>query len=161
VIQAESGIGEMQAATLEREQLRPAYAAEPLPGALPLGEPVSRKARRTVRTAILWGALGFFSGAIFWHAVGFWTFVSGAILNRGGDVAFAREVAAAQPELPVIYLIDPASCTALELDRTANRTAVRPCPREGLALRLEASGDREDLAVLTREAEQAAGYPAH
>lgn len=151
----------MQAATLEREQLRPVYAAEPPPGALPIGEPAPRKARRTLRAALLWGALGFFAGAIFWHAVGFWTFVSEVVLNRGGGAAFTREAAAAQPELPVIYLIDPASCTALELDRTANRTAVRPCPPEGLALRLEPGGDREDLAVLTREALQAAGYRAH
>lgn len=151
-MQAELGIGEMQAATLEREQLRPAYAAEPPARALPIGEPApqapSKKARRTLRAALLWGALGFFAGAIFWHAVGFWTFVSEVVLNRGDGAVFAR-AAAAQPELPVIYLVDPASCTALELDRTANRTAVRPCPREGLALRLEASGDREDLAVLT------------
>ena len=144
----------MQVATLEREQLRPVYAAEPASSALPIGEPAPGKPRRTKRAALLWAAFGFFAGAIFWHAVGFWTFVSEFVLNGNGGAAFAREVASpldasAHPELPIIYLIDPASCTALELDRKANRTAVRPCPREGLALRLETGGDREDLAVLT------------
>jgi hypothetical protein len=130
----------MQAATLEREQLRPVYAAEPPESAVPVGEPAPSKPRRALRAALLWGALGFFAGAIFWHAVGFWTFVSEVVLDSEGSVQFARQAATrpgalAHPELPVIYLIDPASCTALELDRTANRTAVRPCPREGLALR--------------------------
>lgn len=144
----------MQAATLEREQLRPVYAAEPPTSAVPIGDPAPRKPRRTLRAALLWGALGFFAGAVFWHAVGFWTFVSEVVLNREDSAKFARQAAAgpdalAQPELPVIYLIDPANCTALELDRTANRTAVRPCPREGLPLRLERGSDREDLAILT------------
>lgn len=144
----------MQAATLEREQLRPVYAAEPPTSTVPVGEPALRKPRRTLRAALLWGALGFFAGAVFWHAVGFWDFVSEVVLNREDSAKFARQAAAgpdalAQPELPVIYLIDPANCTALELDRTANRTAVRPCPREGLLLRLEQGSDREDLAILT------------
>ena len=39
--------------------------------------------------------------------------------------------------LPSIHRVDPASCTSLELDRVAaNRTVVRPCPSDGLALRL-------------------------
>ncbi len=148
----------MQAATLEREQLRPVYAAEHRPSALPMGEPAPRtspkKPRRTKRAALLWAAFGFFAGAIFWHAVGFGTFVSEVVHNGNGGAAFAREVASpldasAHPELPIIYLIDPASCTALELDRKANRTAGRPCPRGGLALRLETGGGREGLAVLT------------
>ena len=53
-----------------------------------------------------------------------------------------------QPPLPTIYLIDPANCTALLLDRGTNRTVVRPCPSNGLALRLEPVGGREDLAGL-------------
>jgi hypothetical protein len=152
-----SGVGAMQVATMEREPSRPVDAAKP-------GAEIPRKPRRSVRTALLWGALGFFAGAIFWHAIGFWSFVSDVVLNREGGTVFARAAAArldAPPqELPVIYLVDPASCTALELDRAANRTALRPCPREGLALRLEQGGDREDLAILTREGLQAAGYQA-
>ena len=51
--------------------------------------------------------------------------------------------------LPSIHRVDPASCTSLELDRVAaNRTVVRPCPSDGLALRLDTGTDREDLAVL-------------
>jgi len=160
----------MQAATLEREQLRPVYPAAPPSGAAPIGEPAPdtppERSRRTLRSALLWGGFGFVAGVIFWHAVGFWSFVSEVVLDREGPAIFARVAATRpeaplQPELPIIYLVDPASCTALELDRSANRTAVRPCPRQGLALRLESSGDREDLALLTRQSLEAAGYRAH
>jgi hypothetical protein len=62
--------------------------------------------------------------------------------------------------LPTIYLIDPANCTALALDRGSNKTVVRPCPKEGLALRLEPPGEREDLTSPTPQSFQAAGYHA-
>jgi hypothetical protein len=54
--------------------------------------------------------------------------------------------AAANPE--PVYVVDPASCTALEIDRSAKRTLVRPCPDSGLSLRLDHESGREDLAGL-------------
>jgi hypothetical protein len=108
---------------------------------------------RRLRTALVWGGLGFITGAVFWHAVGFWDFMSAVVLNSGPDTELVRIAAARQQpgadELPTIYLVDPRSCTALELDRSANRTAVRPCPSDGLSLRLQPLRSREDLAVLT------------
>lgn len=76
----------------------------------------------------------------------------------GGDAVVARDPDAGfggieTGSLPSIHLVDPANCTSLELDREANRTVVRPCPSDGLALRLDTGTDREDLAIL-------AGYGA-
>lgn len=59
----------------------------------------------------------------------------------------AREGAVEAANLPVIHYVDPAVCTSLELDRQTNRTTMRPCPKEGLALRLDTDA-REDLAIL-------------
>lgn len=56
--------------------------------------------------------------------------------------------------LPTILRIDPARCISLELDRLSNRTAARPCPPDGLALRLESGGERGDLAVLADNSPQ-------
>ncbi len=89
---------------------------------------------------------------VFWHLVGFWSFVGDIAFNPDSDNAAA--LSPAQPvspietgSLPTVYRVDPASCTGLELDRTTNRTVARPCPVDGLALRLDAGNDREDLAV--------------
>jgi hypothetical protein len=49
---------------------------------------------------------------------------------------------------PTIYLVDPANCTALILDRKTNSTVMKRCPQEGLALRLQANSERESLAVV-------------
>jgi len=107
--------------------------------------------------AILWATLGFVTGAIFWHVIGFWTFVSDVVLNRppaGGTLRAEASVVA----VPTIYLVDPATCTALVLDRQTNQTVVRPCPQDGLALRLQPEGRREDLSLAALSTIQAAGY---
>jgi hypothetical protein len=110
------------------------------------------RARRGRRGAALWTTVGFVCGAVFWHAVGFWNFVGDIAFNpNGGSTAALSLVQQDDPivtgSLPSVYRVDPASCTSLELDRQANRTVVRPCPGDGLALRLDAGNDREDLAL--------------
>jgi hypothetical protein len=125
--------------------------------------------------AAIWGGLGFVTGAVFWHAVGFWTFVSDAVLsgvpkpgielNAGQSLAQQGPLSDIAPDprraLPTIFMVDPTNCTALELDRRSNSTAQRPCPENGLALRLEPETGRDDLAVLTYPRIQAARYPAN
>lgn len=117
-----------------------------------VGTPARSSPRRYVRGAALWATVGFVFGAVFWHAVGFWTFMSQMMFDGSEAVAAqSRSAAGEQIEtgsLPTIVRIDPASCTSLELDRASNRTAVRPCPRDGIALRHEAGSDREDLALV-------------
>lgn len=49
--------------------------------------------------------------------------------------------------LPTIHQVSANACTSLELDRATNRTLRRPCPPDGLALRLEADQQREDAML--------------
>ena len=125
------------------------------------------KARRSARSAAVWAAVGFIAGAVFWHAVGFWSFVSDVVL-KGASTVEAKLALAASPraptsdrekaDLPTVYLVDSANCTALALDRLSNRTLVHPCPTSGLALRLEPEGGREDMADLSPPNVQSADY---
>jgi len=133
----------MQAATIEQEHYREAFGSAQSADFVPH--------RRGYRTALLWCAGGFLAGALFWYAVGFWRFVSDIIFDPGPRLT-ATMTAVALPSrvsLPTIYLVDPANCTALILDRKANSTEMRPCPQERLALRLEANSERENLAVVS------------
>ena len=150
----------MQAATIEREQ----YGGTARPGTRSFPENgTSLIARgRAFRTALVWSASGFLAGAIFWHAVGFWRFVSDIVLDPApGPAQMAAAAPQSQVSLPTIYLVDPAKCTALILDRKTNSTVVQPCPRNGLALRLESNGARESLAVASDPALIPARYPAN
>jgi hypothetical protein len=146
----------MAAATIERERYRETLepAAAKTTGFIPR--------RRSYRTALLWAAGGFLAGALFWYAVGFWRFVSDVVLDPAPSAA-AEMTAVAPPSpvsLPTIYLVDPANCTALILDRKTNSTVMKACPQEGLALRLEANSERENLAVVGDPAIMPARYRA-
>jgi hypothetical protein len=107
---------------------------------------------------LAWWATGFLVGAAFWHLVGFWSFVSYAVLGgpiSGGYGASARPAAVASTDqAPALYTPASgtrASCIALVLDRTTGQTRPEPCAPATVALpHVEASG-REDLAML-REA---------
>ncbi|MGL4395128.1 MAG: hypothetical protein ACRCS9_01185, partial [Hyphomicrobium sp.] len=46
-------------------------------------EPLPR--RRFDTTPIAWGGLGFIAGALVWHFIGFWAFVSTIVLNQDAD----------------------------------------------------------------------------
>jgi hypothetical protein len=144
----------MAAATIERERYREASGPAAAKAVIPR--------RRSYRTALLWAAGGFLAGALFWYAVGFWRFVSDVVLDPALSAA-AEMTAVALPSqisLPTIYLVDPANCTALILDRKTNSTVMKPCPQEGLALRLEANSERESLAVVGDPAIMPARYRA-
>jgi hypothetical protein len=138
----------------------------PIAGATTAGATVLARPRNKGRAAIIWGGIGFLSGAVFWHAVGFWGFLGDVVLNGSTDArASAVEalpvIAADAPgvPLPTFFLVDADKCTALVIDRPSNRTRKLPCPETGLALRLEPTGDREDLVVLTTAPPvHAAGY---
>jgi hypothetical protein len=109
--------------------------------------------RRPGRGTALGTAIGFACGAVFWHALGFAGVHFKAPADPKGEAAYAlADAGGASPletgSLPTIYRVDPAVCTILELDRQANRTVDRPCPADGLALRLDSGDDREDFAIL-------------
>lgn len=142
VIHGETMRGQMRAVATRDAQARRS------PGAA--NAPAFSQTRRHVRGAALWATVGFVLGAVFWHAIGFWTFMSQLTFDRSETVAAQSAPAGDEiietGSLPTIVRIDPASCTSLELDRTSNRTAERPCPHDGLALRHETGAERGNLA---------------
>ncbi len=73
---------------------------------------VLRSGRRPAQWgAAAWAAAGFVAGAAVWHFVGFWSFVSYAVL--GGD----HRVEAAVPR----------ACATLALDRVTGSTKLLGC----------------------------------
>jgi hypothetical protein len=156
----------MRAATIVREQASSGLGSV-RPGLIfPREIPPKPKRRRSVRSALAWGGLGFVTGAIFWHVVGFWTFLSDVVLKAPDRAAKAALLSAAavparpKTNLPTVYMVEPATCSALALDRQSNRTMLQPCPANGLALRVEPQGGREDMATMAQPVVQAAGYRA-
>jgi len=150
----------MQAATIERERYR--RAERPGTGGFAGRAAPFIPGRRRLRTALAWSAAGFLAGALFWHAVGFWGFISDVVLDPAPTPVQMTAVAPpSQVSLPTIYMVDPANCTALILDRKTNSTVMQPCPHNGLALRLETNG-RDSLAVASDTAAlMPARYPAN
>ena len=95
--------------------------------------------------------------------MGLWQFVSDIVLDPRPQPATTM-TAIARPSdvtLPTIYLVDPANCTALILDRKTNSTVMRPCPQQGLALRLKANSEPESLAAVSDPAAIPACYRAN
>jgi len=144
------GIGEMRKARIVSTRLQPASQA------------VQAKAGRRLRAAVVSCGLGFVAGAVFWHFVGFWSYLSEQILDRtlGANAAFA--LAAPKPtaaDQPAIVVVDTNRCTMLTLDRRSNSTLAQPCPTTDLALRFEPHpGVREDMAGRGQRQLQAVGY---
>lgn len=98
--------------------------------------------RRAIRDGIGWALAGFIIGAVFWHFVGFWTFVSTVVL-KGADEPHhihAVEYIFRRSAGPV------ANCTTLVLDRTSGGTRAEPCAG-ARALEARDTG-RGDLASL-------------
>jgi hypothetical protein len=97
---------------------------------------------------IAWGLGGFLIGAIFWHLIGFWGFLSAVVL-KGPETA----VSVVTRQQPVMVArqegIQPATlpnCTVLVLDRSTGLTSAVPCP-EHLPLLEEARRGRQDLVL--------------
>lgn len=76
----------------------------------------------TLASRIGWGLAGFLVGAIFWHFVGFWTFLSEVAFNRQVS-SETRNVAQSGPD-----------CVALVRDLDAGTVEAEPCPDDALPL---------------------------
>jgi hypothetical protein len=97
---------------------------------------------------IAWGLGGFLIGAIFWHLIGFWSFLSAVVLKgpdttmsvviRQQPVIVARQQAVRPATLP--------NCTVLVLDRSTGLTSGVPCP-EHVPMLEEARRGRQNLAL--------------
>lgn len=134
---------------------RPA-ASHPAPGtgrwraAARLGHRRSVKARRgTLARA----GLGFLCGVVFWHVVGFWSFLDEVVLN--GPVLSAEAGVA-----PPLQMSAPAGCIALALDRVNGTTRQVGCRADAPAAPAQqaqpAGGRDESIAVRSARPEAAA-----
>ena len=89
------------------------------------------------RGTIVWGFLGFFCGALFWHMVGFWDFLGGIVYKRQQESTIIERVLTAhfteaEEDKPLAEREQQArlaarNCTTLVLDRIAGATVARPC----------------------------------
>lgn len=116
------------------------------------------ESRPSRRTPWIWGSLGFVLGAVCWHFVGFWSFVS-TIVWKGEDEAsesrplpprqfarYASPQASAALAKNVIY--NATACATLQMDRAGGETTLIACPEPQQALRLgNGGGRRGDLLV--------------
>lgn len=95
-----------------------------------------------------WSVTGFLAGAVFWHFVGFWGFVSEVVLAGGPPVERAAvhsvpttvrtkrvQVAATAADTP---------CTLVSRDRQTGLTSARPCGRDHLPLPQDSYQGRQD-----------------
>ncbi len=85
------------------------------------------RALKSVSSAVLWGAGGFVTGAIFWHFIGFWGFVSDVVFSRRAQLEH-RLIAQSGPQCIEVALARatgairavPCAFEAPELDESAN-----------------------------------------
>jgi len=98
-----------------------------------------------------WSVVGFVLGAVFWHFVGFWGFVSDVVLAgrpsapmlaTAQPVAFTRTADAGVADEP---------CIALALDRRSGHTFAAACDA-GDVFPTDAFEGREDRAEVFRSA---------
>lgn len=115
---------------------QPRRAAKPRPAGsgapTTAGEP-SRT--HSVGTALLWGGAGFIVGAVFWHLIGFWDFMTAVILghpeSRRQDAAstwstqvIAQPIPGRTPRRPAAV----SSCSTITMDRVNGAATAKPCP---------------------------------
>lgn len=99
-----------------------------------------------------WSVVGFVGGAVFWHFIGFWGFVSEVVLAGGPPpVAAQSAIHAVPPEtwphgVQVAAASMPA-CTLLSLDRRTGITSARPCDRDHAPLPADSLQGRQDRLV--------------
>lgn len=104
---------------------------------LPLRRPVPT---RPAYSAIGWCALGFVSGIVCWHFVGFWGFVSDVVFraspNHRNATSTQQLVATGDRRklqttvyggIPTTDQSNAGACTLLQLDRNSGRTTALTC----------------------------------
>ncbi len=101
-------------------------------------DPPVREQAETLRfgafNGLLWGLLGFFIGAIFWHFIGFWAFISEIVFvgRNAGDARFVEQAGQL--------------CVQLVLERPAGVVRPEACPLEAEPLNEGALSVRSDFA---------------
>ena len=118
------------------------------------------------------GLVGFAVGALFWHMIGFWGFVTTVVLKGPID---DRVRTAAEPPLPVVsrelrpslswsraparspkapqlVQVMPESCSSLHLDRTVGTTSLIECVATDRPLPEGSAGARGDFLAIAKSA---------
>ncbi|MFA5948887.1 MAG: hypothetical protein WC807_01245 [Hyphomicrobium sp.] len=92
----------------------------------------------------------FVIGAVFWHFVGFWGFVSDVVYAPQQTQAAAhRPLGAAELAIGQTYASAPA-CVALALDRATGLTSLAMCSTEASLEPNDGVAGREDFAAVMR-----------
>lgn len=73
---------------------------------------------KSVSSATFWGLGGFVTGAIFWHFIGFWGFVSDVVFSSRSHLE-DRQIAQSGPQ-----------CVEVALDRVTQAIRTVPCALE-------------------------------
>jgi hypothetical protein len=99
-----------------------------------------------------WSVAGFVVGAVFWHFIGFWSFVADVVLAGGPAAGNDQARRALQPP-EWVRLADAeavsgttagAACTSLVLDRRTGTTSALACGANGASLPMDVADGRED-----------------
>jgi hypothetical protein len=100
-----------------------------------------------------WSVIGFVGGAVFWHFIGFWSFVADVVLAGGPD-AQLPSAALQRPDAAFVRVAEAgvpvSNCTAIALDRATGLSTASACEGEIRHLRDDA-GAREDRLAPVRD----------
>lgn len=97
------------------------------------------------RPALTWVALGFLSGALFWHVVGFWGFVSGVVLNTDGQTAtWSRPTTLASKISLATTSPEQRSCSQAVRVRDGDTALLEPCSDRWTPILALGHRDRQD-----------------
>ncbi|MFN0217921.1 MAG: hypothetical protein ACKVP4_03790 [Hyphomicrobium sp.] len=117
---------------------------------------IGGRAKGFDKNAVACGVVGFFAGALAWHLVGFWSFVSAIAFN--GDVGSAPPVAlarnSASQEVKTSDIVTgsitssqiptSADCVALAIDRHKRNFEKTACPQTSLPFRHNDQSEKGD-----------------
>ena len=99
-----------------------------------------------------WSVAGFVVGAVFWHFIGFWSFVADVVL-AGGAAGGLETAARGRPQHQLVRMADAetvastdeaATCTSLVLDRLTGITSAGECDASHTSLPTDGLSGRED-----------------
>ena len=111
----------------------------PVPDAQMASPPQPRSLRSGTVPASVGGGVGFLVGAIFWHFIGFWGFVSEVVFSHRQGVE-DRQIAQTG-----------AHCLQLILDRSTGTVRGEPCALEAPQLDESASTAKSDFLANRRQ----------
>lgn len=162
-------IDDPQQPSRPRGNSRPVPPATPAPLASPASRPSRAAARsrrvHSITSGLASGLAGFVIGAVFWHFVGFWSFVSNVIL-KGHEEPAQQHSDVPPPQQPVkvagrlkdavrfrdlgasaSYLqaaVGAGNCAEVRMERGSSQASVQACTLSAAQLPTTGQGQRGD-----------------